>query len=185
MGVRTRLTLTLVALVAVTVVSIGFGVSAFMDASLRDALSSRTPASRRTSTSRSCSRARTRGRRMRRLRQRRGLPEAFSAARGRGRVIADFGDGDVTSHAGGLPGRPGRGVTRACRRSSGQASSATRCRRCAGGTVLIVAGRQGGLKPDAYFIFPAQPVDDVLAQLRLGLLGAALVAICMALLTAG
>ena len=90
-GIRTRIALTLVALVAVTVAAIGLGVYAFVDASLRarliaDArqqvdynLSVLLPGADPRPTD-----ARTFGAS--------GLPTAF-ALRGSGRVLADFGDG--------------------------------------------------------------------------------------------
>jgi two-component system, OmpR family, sensor histidine kinase MtrB len=49
---------------------------------------------------------------------------------------------------------------------------------------LIVGGRQGD-GPRFYFVFPARTVDDALAQLRIGLLVAGLVAVALALATAG
>ena len=51
-----------------------------------------------------------------------------------------------------------------------------------GDPVLIVGGRQDG-PPELYFVFPARAVEEALAQLRIGLVGAGLVAILLALLT--
>ena len=48
----------------------------------------------------------------------------------------------------------------------------------------MVGGRQSG-PPDLYFVFDASPVDTALAQLRLGLATAGLVAVLLALVTAG
>ena len=178
-GVRTRLTLTLVALVAVTVAAIGIGVYAFVDASIRarqlaDArqqvdydLSVLLPgADPRPTDARSFEAS--------------GLPEAF-ALRGDGRVIADFGDGAPYTPQD-LPVRLDqlspelRAIV-----AGGQLGYAWQT--LDGAPVLVVGGRQGG-PPDLYFIFPAQAIEDVLAQLRLGLLVAAAFAIGIALLTA-
>ena len=53
----------------------------------------------------------------------------------------------------------------------------------AGEPVLVVGGRQGG-PPDLFFVFPAGPVDEALAQLRAGLLVGGAIAIGIALLVA-
>ena len=53
----------------------------------------------------------------------------------------------------------------------------------AGEPVLVVGGRQGG-PPDLFFVFPADPVEAALAQLRAGLLAGGAVAIGIALLVA-
>ena len=48
----------------------------------------------------------------------------------------------------------------------------------------MVGGRQGP-SPDLYFVFPASDVEAALAQLRLGLVAAGLLAVLVALITAG
>ena len=178
-GIRTRLALTLVALVAVTVAAIGLGVYAFVDASLRDRqladarqqvdynLSVLLPgADPQPADARSFVAS--------------GLPEAF-LLRGDGRVIADFGDG-VPYAPDGLGGALEqispelRGIV-----AGGRLGYAWQA--LGGAPVLVVGGRQGG-PPDLYFVFPAQPIEDALAQLRLGLLVAGAVAIGIALLAA-
>ena len=178
-GIRTRLALTLVALVAVTVAAIGFGVYAFVDASLRARqladvrqqvdfnLSVLLPgADPRPTDSRSFEAS--------------GLPEAFEL-RGNGWVIADFGDGAPHTPA----DRPGGldEVSPELRAIVAGGELGYAWQTLGGSPVLVVGGRQGGI-PELYFVFPAQAVEDVLAQLRVGLLVAALVAIGIALLTA-
>jgi hypothetical protein len=174
MGVRTRLTLTLVALVAVTVMSIGFGVSAFMEASLRDGLiadarhqanfnlSVLLPGANPKPTDAAAFAAS-------------GLPEAFRL-RGDVETIADFGGGDVYVSTLGLQGALTE-VSPDLRAIVGSGELGYAFQTLRGRNVLIVAGRQGDLEPATYFIFNAQPVDDAVAQLRVGLLGAALIAI--------
>ena len=178
-GVRTRLTLTLVALVAVTVAAIGLGVYAFVDSSIRarqlaDArrqveynLSVLLPgADPRPTDTRSFEAS--------------GLPEAFEL-RGDGRVIADFGDGAPHTPAD-LPGGLDQ-LSPELRALVAEGQVAYAWQTLGGAPVLVVGGRQGG-SPDLFFVFSAQPIEDVLAQLRLGLLVAAAVAIGVALLTA-
>jgi signal transduction histidine kinase len=181
-GIRMRLTLTLVALVAVTVAAIGVGVYAFVDASLREALivdarhqadfnlSVLLPGADPRPTDAAGFAAS-------------GLPEAFRL-RGDVETIADFGNGDVYVSTMDLQGALAE-VSPDLRAIVGSGQLGYAFQTLRGRSVLIVAGRQGNLAPDAYFIFPAQPVDDAMAQLRLGLLGAALIAISVALLTAG
>jgi signal transduction histidine kinase len=180
-GLRTRLALTLVALVAVTVAGIGLGVYTFVDASLRGSmvaearrqadfnLSVLLPAEDPQPTSAAQFAAG-------------GLPAAFRF-RGDVETIADFGNGDVYVSAPSLIGAVAeidpqlRAIV-----ASGQLGFAWQDLR--GQSVLIVGGRQGG-PPDLYFVFDATGVDTALAQLQLGLLAAALVAILLALVAAG
>ena len=90
-GIRTRVALTLVALVAVTVAAIGFGVYAFVDASLRARLiaDARQQVDYNLSVLLPGADPRPTGAR---TFEASGLPTAF-ALRGSGRVLADFGDG--------------------------------------------------------------------------------------------
>jgi signal transduction histidine kinase len=180
-GLRTRLALTLVALVAVTVAGIGLGVSAFADASLRGSLVAEArrqadfnlsvllPAedpAPATAAEFAAS----------------GLPAAFRF-RGDVETIADFGGGDVYVSSPDLAGALAdidpelRAIV-----GGGQLGYAWQALR--GRSVLIVGGRQGG-PPALYFVFSAAPVDEALAQLRLGLAAAGLVAILLALVAAG
>ncbi len=179
-GVRTRLALTLVALVAVMVAAIGVGVYAFVDASLRDRLladarrqadvnlSVLLPGAAPQPTDSASFRAS-------------GLPEAF-ALRGDAVTIADFGDG-VPYEPPSMPGALDQ-VSPQLRSivATGQIGYAWQT--LGGQPVLIVGGRQGG-PPDLYFVFPASDVETALAQLRIGLLVAGLLAVVVALATAG
>ena len=180
-GLRTRLALTLVALVAVTVAGIGLGVYAFVDSSLRSSMVAEArrqadfnltvllPAEDPRPTTASLFAAS-------------GLPAAFRF-RGDVETIADYGSGDVYVSDGALVGALDeldpelRAIV-----TGGQLGYAWQDLR--GQRVLVVGGRQGG-SPDLYFVFDAAPVDDALAQLLLGLAGASLLAILLALVTAG
>jgi two-component system sensor histidine kinase MtrB len=180
-GLRTRLAITLVALVAVTVAGIGLGVYAFVDNSLRSSMVAE--ARRQTdfnltvllpaedpqpTTSAQFATS--------------GLPAAYRF-RGDVETIADYGNGDVYVSDPALVGALGE-VDPQLRTivSSGQLGYAWQDLR--GQHVLVVGGRQGG-PPELYFVFDAAPVETALAQLRLGLAGAGLLAIVLALVTAG
>ncbi len=179
-GIRTRLALTLVALVAVTVAAIGIGVYAFVDTSLRarllaDArqqvdfdLSVLLPgADPQPADARSFAAS--------------GLPVAFTL-RGAGRVIADFGDGAPYEPAD-LPGALGRlSPELTAIVAAGQIGYAWQS--LGGAPALVVGGRQGG-SPALYFAFPADQIEEALAQLRIGLLVGGLLAVGVALLVAG
>ena len=179
-GIRARIALTLVALVAVTVAAIGVGVYVFVDTSLRgrllaDArqqvdynLSVLLPgADPRPVDARSFEAS--------------GLPTAF-ALRGATRVIADFGDG-TPYEPDDLPGAMGQlspelsGIV-----EGGQLGYAWQP--LDGAPVLVVGGHQGG-SPELYFVFPADPIEAALTQLRIGLLAGGLAAVGVALLVAG
>jgi signal transduction histidine kinase len=179
-SLRTRLAVTLVALVALTVAAIGLGVYAFVDGSLRarvvaDArqqadfnlsvlLPAAEPPPRDAATFGDS-----------------GLPAQFRL-RGEAEVIADFGDG--------RPWGPARLQGALDQLSpelraivdAGQLGYAWQT--VAAEPALVVGGRQPG-GPSLYFVFPARAVDDALAQLRLGLLAGGLVAILLALVTSG
>jgi two-component system sensor histidine kinase MtrB len=111
-----------------------------------------------------------------------GLPAAFRF-RGDVETIADYGSGGVYASDPELAGAlavidPGlRSIV-----AGGQIGFAWQSLR--GQSVLVVGARQGG-PPDLFFVFDATPVDDALAQLRLGLLGGALLAILLAIAAAG
>jgi two-component system sensor histidine kinase MtrB len=181
-GLRTRLALTLVALVAVTVAGIGVAVYAFVDGSLRSTmvaearrqadfdLSVLLPAEDPTPTTAAEFAAS-------------GLPTAFRF-RGDVETLADFGNGDVYSSTPDLVGALGE-VDPTLRSivAGGQLGFAWQGLR--GRSTLVVGGRQGASPPDLYFVFDASPVDQALAQLRLGLLVAGIVAVLLALVTAG
>jgi signal transduction histidine kinase len=179
-GIRARLAITLVALVAVTVAAIGVGVYAFVDASLRarliaDArqqvdynLSVLLPGADPRPTDERAFKAS-------------GLPTAF-ALRGSGRVVADFGDG-VPYEPADLQGALAavspelRGIV-----SGGQIGFAWQD--LGGEPVLVVGGRQGG-PPDLFFVYEAASLEEALAQLRIGLVVGGAAAVGVALLVAG
>ena len=180
-GIRTRLAVTLVALVALTVAAIGIGTYAFVDASLRDRLladarqqvdfnlSVLLPAASPPPTDTPTFVAS-------------GLPDAFRL-RGDVQVIADFGDGNPFVSSLELQGALAQ-VPTSVRTMVAQGQLAYSWQTLAGRPVLIVGGRQGG-PPDLFFVFRADAVEDALAQLRVGLLVAAAIAVVVALLTAG
>ena len=180
-SLRTRLAITLVALVALTVAAIGIGTYAFVDSSLRDRLladarqqadfnlsvllPNATPAPTSADTFAAS-----------------GLPAAFRL-RGDVETIADFGNGDVywpnTALTGTLDAIPA-----SVRDTVTAGSLAYAWLDLGGRPVLVVGGRESG-PPNLYFVFTAQAIDDALGQLRAGLLAGALVAMLVALLAAG
>jgi two-component system sensor histidine kinase MtrB len=180
-GIRTRLAITLVLLVAFTVAAIGVGVYAFVESSLRDRLladarhqadfnlSVLFPAEVPPPTDADEFAAS-------------GLPEAFKL-RGDVDTIADFGDDDPYTPAGLLGALDELSPQLREIVGSGQLGFAWQTLR--GEPVLVVGGRQGPSSPDLYFVFPAADVEAALAQLRLGLVVAGLLAILVALVTAG
>src|SRR5690349_15074858 len=179
-SLRTRLAVTLVLLVTLTVALIGIGVYAFVDASLRSGmvadarrqadfdLSVLLPAVQPPPADAAAFAAS-------------GLPEQFRL-RGDARVIADFGDGAPwvpPSLEGGL-----EEVSPALREIVGRGELGYAWQPLAGEPALIVGGRQGS-GPALYLAFPARGVEDALAQLRLGLVAGGLVAILVALVVSG
>ena len=179
-GIRTRLAITLVVLVALTVAAIGIGVYAFVEASLRDRLladarhqadfnlSVLLPAEVPPPTDAPSFAAS-------------GLPEAFKL-RGDVDTIADFGDGNPYTPAG-LLGALDQ-LSPDLRELVGEGQLGYAWQTLQGQPVLVVGGRQGA-SPDLFFVFPAADVEAALAQLRLGLVAAGLLAVLVALITAG
>ena len=179
-GLRGRLALALVALVAVTVLGIGLGTYAFVDARLRDGLLA--DASRQAQFNLSVlvpdrlaagadSAAFGRS----------GLPEAFRL-RGDVEFIVDFGGGDVyvssDALAGALAAMPTPLALAVANHDLGFAWTSV-----AGRPSLVVAGRQGQ-GPAFYFVFRTSSIDAALDQLRLGLAAGAFLALALALATA-
>ncbi len=180
-GIRTRLAVTLVALVALTVAAIGLGTYAFVDGSLRQRLiaDARQQADFNLSVllpgvQPAPANADAFGAS--------GLPEAFQL-RGDVQTIADFGDGNPYVSSFALQGALDR-IPPSVRQLVAGGQLGYAWMDLAGGPALVVGGRQGG-PPDLYFVFPARAVEDALAQLRLGLAAAALIAVLVALLAAG
>jgi len=185
-GLRGRLVVALVGLVAVTVLVIGVGTYAFVDSRLREAvladakrqaqfnLSILAPVSMPAGTTASTFFAT-------------GLPAAFRL-RGDVEEIVDFGGGDVFESSaavrGALPTLPPE-----LRADVDAGRLAYAWQTIGGDPALVVGGRarnaDGSLGPAMYFVFPAGSVDLALGQLRLGLVAAAVVALVLALATAG
>ena len=110
-----------------------------------------------------------------------GLPEAFKL-RGDVDTIADFGDGNPYTPAG-LLGALDQ-LSPDLRELVGEGQLGYAWQTLQGQPVLVVGGRQGA-SPDLFFVFPAADVEAALAQLRLGLVAAGLLAVLVALITAG
>src|SRR3954451_2783662 len=153
-SLRTRLALTLVALIAVTVAAIGLGVYAFVDSSLRasaiaDArrqadfdLSVLFPAADPAPSDAASFGAS-------------GLPQQFRL-RGTGEVIADFGDGapwTPTRLAGALDQ-----LSPELRAIVGRGELGYAWQPVAGQPSLVVGGRAGASSPSLYFVHSAQDV---------------------------
>jgi two-component system sensor histidine kinase MtrB len=180
-GIRTRLTVTLLALVAVTVTSIGIGTYVFVEARLRDNLLAE--ASRQAQFDLSvllpgrlppdATRADF---------QASGLPAAFGL-RGDADLIVDFGDDDPfvapTSMLAVFQSLPAELRATVDVGRLGYAWSRT-----PEGRALIVGGRQAD-GPAVYLVVDAEPLESVLGQLRLGLVAAGLIAIVVAIALAG
>jgi two-component system sensor histidine kinase MtrB len=179
-GVRSRLAVTLVALVALTAGIIGAGSYLFVEASLRASLleTARREADFDLSVllpgadpapvdARAFAAS--------------GLPDAFGRSGGI-RTLADFGDGQPFEPAG-LEGALAS-LDPALRSivASGRLGFAWQA--LDGEPVLVVGGRQGGF-PELYFVHSAAALEAALAQLRAGFLAASAVAIALALITAG
>jgi len=180
-GLRGRLAAALVALVVATVLGIGIGTYAFVDARLRDGLLAdasrqaqfnlsvlvpdRLPAGADSAAF-----------------QRSGLPEAFRL-RGDVDTVVDFGEGDVyvssDALAGALASLPDALTEAVARGDLGYAWTPV-----AGHPALVVGGRQGS-GPTFYFVFRTATIEAALDQLRLGLLAGGVVAIALALAAAG
>src|SRR5690349_3971415 len=179
-SLRTRLAVTLVLLVTLTVALIGLGVYAFVDTSLRSSqvadarrqadfdLSVLLPAVEPPPADAAAFGAS-------------GLPEQFRL-RGDAQVIADFGDGAPWEPAQ-LPGALEE-VSPALRSIVAGGQLGYAWQDLGGEPALVVGGRQGA-GPALYLAFPARGVEDALAQLRLGLVAGGLLAILVALVISG
>ncbi|HEX5240182.1 MAG TPA: HAMP domain-containing protein, partial [Candidatus Limnocylindrales bacterium] len=184
-GIRGRLAVALVALVAATVLAIGVGTYAFVDARLRDTLLADATRQAQFNLSVLVPGALHAGATSHDF-QAAGLPAAFRL-RGDVEEIADFGGKDVYASTlalsdaeASLPTALTDGV------AAGRLSYAWLT--IGSSPSLVVGGRaslDGADGPSIYFVFPAMGIDDALAQLRLGLLAAGLVALVVALGTAG
>ena len=183
-GIRTRLALALVALVALTVTAIGMGTYLFVDARLRDGLLA--DAERQAQFNLSVLvPERLPGGVTRTTYEASGLNDAFRL-RGDVETIVDYRDGQLpgTSNVG-LPPDVIQGFPRALLDAVAAGRLAFSWQAVAGRPSLVLGGRSPGGGPDFYFVFPATSIEAALEQLRLGLIVAALVAIVLALATAG
>ncbi|MBI3752006.1 MAG: HAMP domain-containing histidine kinase [Chloroflexi bacterium] len=180
-GLRGRLAIALVALVALTVVGIGFGTYAFVDARLREGLLADAERQAQFNLSVLVPDRLPAGAGIDEYRTS-GLPEAFRL-RGVEESIVDFGNGAIYVSsdvlAGALAGFPGS-LTIAV--AGGRLAYAWVP--VAGSEALVVGGRQGA-GPAFYFVFGTSTIRAALGQLQIGLVVGGLVAAVVALLAAG
>jgi len=190
-GIRTRLALALVGLVVVTVTAIGVGTYLFVEARLRDGLLA--DANRQAQFNLSVLiPERLPAGVTRETYGPSGLDEAFRL-RGAVETIVDYRDGGTPdlSTASLLNAIDGFPKTLRDLVAAGHVGFAWL--QVAGQPSLVVGGRAPGTAsagagvagPDFYFVFPAVSIDAALEQLRLGLIAAALIAVALALATAG
>ncbi len=183
-GIRTRLGLALVALVAVTVTAIGVGTYLFVDARLRDGLLA--DAGRQAQFNLSVLVPErlpdgvTRG-----AYGPSGLAAAFRL-RGGVETLVDFRDGSRPETSSlRLPPDVIDAFPPPLLSSVAAGRLGYSWQAVAGEASLVVGGRSAGGGPDFYFVFPAGSIDAALEQLRTGLVAAALLATALALATAG
>lgn len=184
-GIRTRLALALVALVALTVTAIGVGTYVFVDARLRDGLLA--DAERQAQFNLSVLvPERLPGGVTRQSFPPSGLNEAFRL-RGGVETIVDYRDGSLPDSSSplNLPGDVIGQLPQAVRDSVAAGRLGYSWQSLAGRDSLVLGGRSAGAGPDFYFVFPAESIEAALVQLRVGLVVAGLIAIALALATAG
>src|SRR5687767_14579424 len=181
-GIRTRLALALVFLVAITVTAIGVGTYAFVEARLRDGLLAEADRQAQFNLSVLVPERLPEGV-TRESYGPSGLQDAFRL-RGDVETIVDYRDGErpdtTLSLIGVLEDLPQALKDLVAAGRLGYAWQTV-----AEEPSLVVGGRSAGGGPDFYFVFPAVTVEDALEQLRLGLIVAALIAVVLALATAG
>jgi signal transduction histidine kinase len=184
-GIRTRLALALVALVTLTVIAIGLGTYAFVEARLRDGLLGDAQRQAQFNLSVLVPERLPDGV-TRETYATSGLPEAFRL-RGDVETLVDYRDGGPNDSSSplNLPPAVLNEVPLALRDSVAAGRLGYAWQSLAGRPSLVLGGRSPAGGPDFYFVFPALTVDEALEQLRFGLLAAALVAILLALATAG
>ena len=181
-GIRTRLALALVFLVAITVTAIGVGTYAFVEARLRDGLVAEADRQAQFNLSVLLPERLPDGV-TRENYGPSGLPDAFRL-RGDVATIVDYRDGqppDTTLSLSGVLDELPQALKDLV--TAGRLGYAWQV--VSGEPTLVVGGRSAGGGPDFYFVFPAETIEDALAQLRLGLIVAAVIAIVLALATAG
>ena len=184
-GIRTRLALALVALVALTVTAIGVSTYLFVDARLRDGLLA--DAERQAQFNLSVLvPERLPGGVTRESYPPSGLNAAFRL-RGGVETIVDYRDGLLPDSSSplNLPGDVIGQVPQLVRDSVAAGRLGYSWQPLSGRDSLVIGGRYAGVGPDFYFVFPAESIEAALVQLRVGLVVAALIAIALALATAG
>jgi two-component system, OmpR family, sensor histidine kinase MtrB len=184
-GIRTRLALALVALVTLTVIAIGLGTYAFVEARLRDSLLGGAQRQAQFNLSVLVPERLPDGV-TRETYATSGLPEAFRL-RGDVETLVDYRDGGPNDSSSplNLPPTAIGELSQAVRDSAAAGRLGFAWQPLAGRPSLVLGGRSPAGGPDFYFVFPAVTVDEALEQLRFGLLAAAVVAILLALATAG
>jgi two-component system, OmpR family, sensor histidine kinase MtrB len=184
-GIRTRLAIALVALVAVTVTAIGLGTYVFVEARLRDGLLGE--ASRQAQFNLSVLvPERLPAGVTREAYAASGLNEAFRL-RGGVETIVDYRDGGQPESSSPLRMPPDviDSMPQELRDSVAAGRLAYSWQTVAGEPSLVVAGRSPGGGPDFYFVFPSSSVVSAIEQLRIGLVVAGLLAVLLALAMAG
>jgi two-component system sensor histidine kinase MtrB len=183
-GIRTRLALALVALVAVTVTAIGLGTYVFVEARLREGVLQNADRQAQFNLSVLVP-ERLPGAFTREVYDASGLNDAFRL-RGDVETIVDYRDGQPpgTSTVGVPPDTVGA-LPQVVRDTVSAGRVGYAWQTVADKPSLILGGRSPNGGPDLYFIFPAGSIDAALSQLRVGLVVAALVAVALALATAG
>jgi two-component system sensor histidine kinase MtrB len=184
-GIRSRLALALVALVVLTVTAIGVGTYAFVDARLREGLLADANRQAQFNLSVLVPERLPEGV-TRETYGTSGLAEAFRL-RGNVETVVDFRDGEppVSSSAVTLPPTVLDELPGQLKASVAEGRLAYAWQAIVGEPSLVVGGRAPDGGPDFYFIFPARAIEDALEQFGFGLLGAALLAVTLALATAG
>jgi signal transduction histidine kinase len=180
-GLRSRLALALVSLVAVTVTGIGVGTYAFVDARLREAFLADAQRQVQFNLSVLIPERLPEGVTREALKD-----DALAAAfrlRGDVETIVDFGDGELPYVSNASLLLTLDGIPASVRVLVGAGHVAYAWMPAAGRPSLIVGGRPPA-GPAFYFVLSATAIEDALEQLRTGLLAAALVAVLLALATA-
>jgi two-component system sensor histidine kinase MtrB len=183
-GIRTRLALALVALVAVTVIAIGLGTYVFVEARLREGLLQNADRQAQFNLSVLVPERLPAGV-TREAYDASGLNDSFRL-RGGVETVVDFRDGQPpgTSNVGVPPGTVAA-LPQSVRDTVAAGRLGYSWQVVAGTPALVLGGRSANGGPDFYFVFPADAVDAALSQLRAGLVIAAVIAVALALATAG
>ena len=192
-GIRSRLAFALVGLVVVTVAAIGIGTYAFVEARLRDGLLTEAERQAQFNLSVLIPERLPEGV-TRQTYEPSGLDEAFRL-RGGVETVVDYRDGDPPDPSTASLLNAISGFPASLRDLVAAGHIGFAWLDVAGEPSLVVGGRApGGAStsgastaggPDFYFVFPAASIDAALEQLRLGLLAAAVIAVALALATAG